>query len=285
MPDIWFPNLGVKIGEIDPVMISLFGIDIYWYGVIISIGVIAGLVAVMTIAKRSEQQAETYIDVLIFGLLAAIIGARLYYVIFSWEVYKDDLLSIFNLRQGGLAIFGGVIGGVIAVAIYAKVKKLNFFTLADTAAPGLILGQAIGRWGNFVNQEAFGGYADNLFAMRLKVENVRYLPASLVDTIMNVEGVDYLQVHPTFLYESMWNISVFIFLFVFWKYKKFKGEIFYLYLLCYSLGRVWIEGMRTDQLIIGSTNIPVSQLLSGLLIVFSLIVIIYNRKKCKINTI
>nr|WP_105614974.1 prolipoprotein diacylglyceryl transferase [Vallitalea okinawensis] len=281
MPDIWFPNLNIEIDQLDPIMVTVFGIDIYWYGFIIAMGVIAGLVTAMTIAKKTKQNPETYIDVLIVGLIAAIIGARLYYVIFSWDLYKDNLLGIFNLRQGGLAIYGGVIGALIAVGIYAKVKHMNFLQIIDTAGPGLIIGQAVGRWGNFFNQEAFGGYTDNLFAMRLKVENVRYLPETLMDTMANYNGVDYIQVHPTFLYESIWNLGVYILLLIFWKYKKFEGEVFLLYLFGYGLGRVWIEGLRTDQLLIGGSSIAVSQVLSGILILFSISMIIYNRNKCK----
>lgn len=281
MPDIWFPNLNIEIDQLDPVMVTIFGMDIYWYGFIIAMGVIAGLVTAMAIAKKTKQNPETYIDVLIIGLIAAIIGARLYYVIFSWDLYKDNLWAIFNLRQGGLAIYGGVIGALIAVGIYAKVKNMNFYRIIDTAGPGLIIGQAVGRWGNFFNQEAFGGYTDNLFAMRLKVDNVRYLPETLMDTIANYNGVDYIQVHPTFLYESIWNLGVYILLLIFWKYKKFEGEVFLLYLFGYGLGRVWIEGLRTDQLLIAGSSIAVSQVLSGILILFSISMIIYNRNKCK----
>lgn len=285
MPDVWFPNLGIEIDSLNPIFMSLFGLDIYWYGFIISMGVVLGLLTAVVIAKKTGQKPDTYMDILIIALIAGIIGARLYYVVFSWDQYKDNLVSIFNLRNGGLAIYGGVIGAAIAIWIYAKRKSLNFLTLADTAVPGLILGQAIGRWGNFMNQEAFGGFTENFFAMRLKVENVRFLPESVAETIMNFNGVDYIQVHPTFLYESLWNIGVYILLLVAWKYRKFKGEILLLYLFAYGLGRLWIEGLRTDQLIIGTTGLAVSQVLSGILVIVSLGLFIYNRHKCKNITI
>lgn len=285
MPDVWFPNLGIQIDSLDPVFMNIFGFPVYWYGFIIAIGVLTGLMTSMAIAKRSNQKAETYMDLLMIGLIAGIIGARLYYVVFSWDQYKDNLLSIFNLRNGGLAIYGGVIGGAIAVFIYAKRKGLNFLNIADTAVPGLIIGQAIGRWGNFMNQEAFGSFTDNLFAMRLKVENVRYLPQAVADTVMKIQGVEYIQVHPTFLYESLWNLGVYILLLIMWRYRKFKGEIMLLYLFAYGAGRFWIEGLRTDQLIIGNTGLAVSQLLSAAMVVISLILIIIFRKKSKNITI
>lgn len=285
MPDVIFPHLGIQIEELKSVMLSIFGMDLYWYGFIITLGVFAGYMTAITIAKRSNQKVDTYTDILIYGLISAIIGARLYYVIFSWDTYKNNLLEVFNLRGGGLAIYGGVIGAVIMASIYAKVKGLKFFNIADTAAPGLIIGQAVGRWGNFMNQEAFGGYTNSLFAMQLKVENVRHLPQSVMEKVVSVGGVDYIQVHPTFLYESLWNLGVYIILLAYWKKRKFEGEIFFMYLLLYGLGRVWIEGMRTDQLIIGQTGIAVSQLLSGILIIFSIGVILYKRKKSKNITI
>ncbi len=279
--DIIFPNIGLKLQNISPVAFSIFGIEVYWYGVIIGLGVIAGLYAAMSLAKRSGQDPSVYVDFLMYALIFAIIGARLYYVLFTWEDYKDNLLGIFNTRQGGLAIYGGVIAAVITLIVFTRKRKLKFGLLADTAAPGLILGQAIGRWGNFINMEAFGDYTNNLLAMMLKKSEVKYIPVQVLDKIQTVEGVEYLQVHPTFLYESLWNLGVFIFLFLYYKRKKFNGEIFTLYILGYALGRVWIEGIRTDQLLISGTSIPISQLIAALSIVISLIYLIYMRRKVK----
>lgn len=278
-PDIFFPHIGVKISHLDPIAFTIGPVSVYWYGLLIGIGVISGLIVAMTRAKKSGQNPETYQDFLLYALIFALIGARLYYVLFSWDKYQDNLIKIFALREGGLAIYGGVIGAVLTALIYTKRKKISFWLLADTAAPGLILGQAIGRWGNFVNREAFGGYTDNLFAMALRKDQVYDIHPSILLHEKIVNGITYIQVHPTFLYESLWNLSVFIFLLIYTKYKKFTGEVFVFYILGYALGRVWIEGLRTDQLLIPNTQIPISQLLAGILIIASITYIIIKRKK------
>lgn len=278
-PDIIFPNLGIEIKNISPVAFSVFGLDVYWYGLIIGFGILAGLIIAMNLAKRNGIDEALYPDFLIYALIVSVICARIYYVLFSWDSYKDDLLKIFAFREGGLAIYGAVIGAVITLIIFSKYKKVDFWNFADTAVPGLILGQSIGRWGNFVNMEAFGGYTENTLAMMLKRTEAKYVPSQLLENIKTVGGVEYIQVHPTFLYESLWNLAVLIILLVYFKKRKFKGEIFGLYLLGYGLGRVWIEGLRTDQLLIGSSTIPVSQLLAGVLILSSAVFIVIKRRK------
>ena len=204
-------------------------------------------------------------------------------MIFSWDMYKGNLKSILNLRQGGLAIYGGVIAAVITVIVFAKVKKLSAPLLFDTAVLGLVAGQMIGRWGNFFNREAFGEYTDGLLAMRLPLDAVR---SSDVTELMRrnmetVKGVSYIQVHPTFLYESLWCMMVLLLLLLYRRHKKFDGEVFLLYLLGYGLGRVWIEGLRTDQLLIRGTTIPVSQLLAGTLVIVSTGMILLLRRKIR----
>lgn len=281
-PEVWFPHMGIKIGKLDPVAFKLFGISVYWYGIIIGLAVTCGLLLAMEEAKRTNQDPNYYVDFLLYDLIAAIIGARLYYVIFSWEDYKDNWLRIFALREGGLAIYGGIITSVIVAWIFTKKKNISFGLFADTAAPSLILGQAIGRWGNFFNQEAFGRYTDSLFAMRLIKENVnQYLTPDILNNTILFEGIEYIQVHPTFLYECLWNLLVLFFLLWYKKRKKFNGEVFCMYLIGYGLGRSWIEGLRIDQLQIGSTGLAVSQLLSILLVVCSIFLIINNRKNTK----
>lgn len=279
-PDIMFPSLGIEIKSINSVAFSVFGLDVYWYGLIIGMGILAGLFVARHLGKKVGIDENLYPDFLIYALIVSVVCARLYYVVFSWDEYKNDLLKIFAFREGGLAIYGAVIGAIITLVIFSKYKKVDFWNFADSAAPGLILGQAIGRWGNFVNMEAFGGYTDNSLAMMLKSAKAKYIPTSVLDKVKSINGVDYIQVHPTFLYESLWNIGVLIVLVIYFKHRKFKGEIFALYLLGYGLGRVWIEGLRTDQLLIGSTGIPASQLLAGVLIVISLAYIIIMRRKC-----
>lgn len=279
---ISFPNLGIHLENVGQ-SISVFGFEIAYYGMIIGLGVIAGILMAVHEAKRTKQDPDTYYDLAMYAVVLSVIGARIYYVIFSWDSYKDDLLSIFNIRQGGLAIYGGVITAIIVVFVFARVKKLSFGQMTDTAGLGLILGQIIGRWGNFFNREAFGEYTDNLLAMRLPLDAVR---SSDVTELMRehmevIDGISYIQVHPTFLYESLWNLAVLVGLLLWRKHKKFQGEIFLLYLFGYGVGRFWIEGLRTDQLLIPGMKLPVSQVLAVVLVVVSTFTIVLLRKKVR----
>jgi phosphatidylglycerol:prolipoprotein diacylglycerol transferase len=276
--DVIFPNLGIEINNLSPVLFKVFGVEVYWYGFIIGIGVFLGLQLAMKEAKRTGQDPNIYIDFLLYALIASIIGARLYYVIFSWQEYQYDLMKIFAVREGGLAIYGAIIASALTLWIYTKKKKLSFMLLADTASLGLILGQAIGRWGNFVNREAFGGYTNGLFAMMLKRAEVHYYPIELLEHIQIINGIEYLQVHPTFLYESLWNIGVLILLLLYRRRKKFDGEIFALYLLGYAIGRFWIEGLRTDQLLVGGSTIAISQVVALLSAAVAIAFIVIMRK-------
>lgn len=279
-----FPNLGIHLASVGKT-VSLFHIDIAYYGIVIGLGILAGLFVAVMEAKRSGQNPDTYYDLVIYAVIFSIIGARIYYVIFSWDMYKDDLKSIFNIRQGGLAIYGGVIAAIITVIVFAKVKKLSALLIFDTAGLGLVTGQMIGRWGNFFNREAFGEYTDNLFAMKLPVDAVR--PGDITDMMrqhmVTENGVAYIQVHPTFLYESLWCLMILVLLLLYRRHKKFDGEVFLMYLCGYGLGRVWIEGLRTDQLWIPGTEIPVSQVLAGVIVVVSITLIVYNRRKVNLD--
>ena len=280
-----FPNIGIHLQSVGD-HISVFGFDIAYYGIIIGIGILVGLFIAVAEAKRTGQKADDYYDLVIYAVIFSIIGARAYYVIFSWDMYKDDLKSILNIRQGGLAIYGGVIAAVITVFVFARIKKLSPYLILDTAGLGLVSGQMIGRWGNFFNREAFGEYTDSLFAMRLPEDAVRQ--SDITDLMRQhmetVNGVNYIQVHPTYLYESLWCLMVLVILLLYRKHKKFDGEVFLIYLMGYGLGRVWIEGLRTDQLLLPKVGLPVSQLLAGTLVVVSLILILFNRKRCKKHT-
>lgn len=275
-----FPHLGIYLEHVGK-SISVFGFDIAYYGIIIGCSILLGLYLAQREAKRTGQNPDTYTDMVIYAIIVSVICARAYYVIFSWDHYKDNLLSIFNLRQGGLAIYGGIIGAVATVYVYSRVKKLSFPLLLDTACIGLVAGQILGRWGNFFNREAFGGYTDSLFAMQLPVSAVRVneITEEMWAHVQVLGGEQFIQVHPTFLYESIWNLGVLCFLYWYRDRKKFRGELFLTYVLGYGLGRVWIEGLRTDQLQIGSTGIPVSQLLAGVLILVSLFLIIMGRRR------
>lgn len=268
--DIVFPHLGICLENV-PKNFSVFGFTIAFYGLIIGIGVILGLFLALHLAKITGQDPDTYWDFAIYAIIFAVIGARLYYVIFAWDQYKDNLLSIFNTRKGGMAIYGGVIGGFLTLFIYCRLKKKNPFQLGDTAVPGLVLGQIIGRWGNFMNREAFGGYTDNLFAMRLPLEMVRASDISQELSEHIVEGTNYIQVHPTFLYESVWNLVLLVFMLLYTKRKKFHGEICLMYFAGYGLGRFLIEGLRTDQLLLPGTGIAVSQVLSLCMLIFAVV--------------
>lgn len=279
MPEIWFPNLGIEIDHLSRTAFTVFGQDIYWYGIFIGLGVILGVLLALHEAKRTGQNPDTYLDFIIYAMIIAIIGARLYYVIFSWDFYSQHPEKVFAIREGGLAIYGGIIGGVLTAIVYSRVKKKNFWVMADTMAPSLILGQMLGRWGNFFNKEAFGGFTDNLFAMRYQLSQVRAsdVTPDILQNLVTVNGVDYIQVHPTFLYESMWSLCVFIILLILQRKKKFNGQVCATYFFGYALGRVWIEGLRTDQLCIG--NVPVSQALSAVLIIASVVLYVYCKKK------
>lgn len=279
MPEIWFPNLGIEIDHLSRTAFTVFGQNIYWYGIFIGLGVILGVLLALHEAKRTGQNPDTYLDFIIYAMIISIIGARLYYVIFSWDFYSQHPEKIFAIREGGLAIYGGIIGGVLTAIVYSRVKKKNFWVMADTMAPSLILGQMLGRWGNFFNKEAFGGFTDNLFAMRYQLSQVRAsdVTTDILQNLVTVNGVDYIQVHPTFLYESMWSLCVFIILLILQRKKKFDGQVCATYFFGYALGRVWIEGLRTDQLCIG--NVPVSQALSAVLIIASVVLYVYCKKK------
>jgi len=301
LTNIRFPNLGIELKNV-PTGIDIFGFRIAFYGMIIGFGMLCGFLIAEWVAKKTGQDPELYLDFALIAIVVSVIFTRLGYVVFSWDEFKDNLLEIFNLRSGGLMIYGGIFGAILSAVVFSKVKKYPFWLLADTGCIGLITGQIIGRWGNFFNREAFGKYTDSLFAMQLNIKDVSYdfrMPVvslaekyagrqAAFERIMEirnntvwVNGAEYIQVHPTFLYESLWNLAVLIILIIYTKRKKFDGEIMLLYLAGYGLGRVWIEGLRTDQLFLWGTPIPISQLISALIVLFSVGMIIYKRGKLK----
>ncbi|PNV61452.1 prolipoprotein diacylglyceryl transferase [Clostridium sp. chh4-2] len=278
--DISFVNLGITIEHLRS-SVTVFGFRIAFYAIIIVIGMMAGIWIAQKDAKRRGQDPELYFDFALYAIVCSIIGARIYYVIFAWDNYKDDLWQIFNTRAGGLAIYGGVIAAVITLAVFSKIKKVSFFSMADSGVLGLVAGQIIGRWGNFFNCEAFGGYTNGIFAMRIRraLVSESMISQDLVDHLIVDNGVEYIQVHPTFLYESLWNLGLLAFMLWYRKHKKFEGEMMWIYLLGYGLGRFWIEGLRTDQLILFSTGIPVSQALSIVMVIVSAVVICFKRSQ------
>lgn len=276
--NINFPHLHIFLDHVGKtVYIGNFGIA--YYGIVIAFGMLAGLLLACLVAKKTGQNPDTYFDLAIVAIICSVIGARIYYVIFRWDLYRDNLLSIFNLRQGGLAIYGGVIAAIITTFVFSKVKKIPFGRLCDTAGLGLILGQIIGRWGNFFNREAFGGYSDGLFAMQLPISAVRYSEITeeqLQNTVV-IDGITYIQAHPTFLYESLWNLALLILLLVFFRKRAFEGEVFLWYLAGYGIGRFWIESLRTDQLLLPGIGYPVSMAMAVLLVIVAATWIVTGR--------
>lgn len=278
--NINFPNLGIYLENVGK-SVSVFGFEIAFYGITIGIGVIAGILMAASEAKRTGQNPDTYYDLATYAVILSVLGARVYYVVFAWEQYKDDIWSIFNIREGGLAIYGGVLTAIATVFVFSKVKKLSYGQLMDTAGLGLILGQIIGRWGNFFNREAFGEYTDGLLAMQIPVNAVRKsdITELMLEHAEMIDGVQYIQVHPTYLYESLWNLGVLMFLLYWRKHKKFQGEIFFMYLFGYGVGRFWIESLRTDQLILFGTGLAVSQVLALVMVIISGVMIYLLRKR------
>lgn len=267
--DISFPHLGIYLNNV-PKSFSIFGFQIALYGVIIGIGVMCGVLMAAYVAKKEGLDPEVIWDFAIYAIIFSIMGARIYYVIFQWDMYKSNPISVFNVRNGGLAIYGAVIAAFTTMWIYCKVKKHSFLQIADICVPGLVLGQVIGRWGNFTNREVFGEFTDNLLAMRLPIDSVRSVDISENLAQHIADGTNYIQVHPTFLYESLWNLILLIAMLLYRQHKKFQGEMWLLYLGGYGLGRAWIEGIRTDTLFIPHTTIAVSQMLAIVLFIVAL---------------
>ena len=280
--DLYFPHLGIGIERLQN-SISVFGFSIAFYGIIIGIGMLLGMSVATKDYGKHGHKVEDIQDFALIVIILGVIGARLYYVIFEWEYYAKHLLEIPNIRQGGLAIYGGVLTAIATCIVFCKKRKLQFLPMADSGVIGLILGQAIGRWGNFFNAEAFGGYTDSLLAMRIKesIVNPGMLNGNVLANLQFISGTSYIQVHPTFFYESVWNLSVFAFLYFYSKKKSYDGQIFLFYLMLYGFGRFFIEGLRADSLMFFGTNIAVSQMLSLVLFVISIIaqVLLYAKKK------
>lgn len=256
--NISFPKLGLSF-EVDRVAFSIFGFDIMWYGVLIGLGIILAFIYGSYALKKTKLSQDDFLNMVLIALPGAIIGARAYYVIFNWKEYQDNILSIFAIRNGGLAIYGGIIAAALVIIVYCRIKKINYGIPFDLLAVGLPMAQAIGRWGNFVNAEAYGSFTSLPWGM--------------------IIGNSQIPVHPTFLYESIWNImSVLIVLWV-KNRKKFDGELFCVYMIWYGMGRFWIEGLRTDSLYLGVFRI--SRIVAVLSVILGISVIIYEKRKKK----
>ena len=286
MSSIEFPHLGIRFDHVIQ-NIRIFSFPVAMYGITMALGILAGLGVASRIAKKTGQNPDDYTNIALLGIVLGLLGARIYYVVFSWDYYRLHPAEIIDLRGGGLALYGSLIGAVAAVLIYCTRKRLSIPLVLDTACLGMVTGQIIGRWGNFFNREAFGEYTDNLLAMRLPLADVR--PDAVTERMREHEqvigGEVFIQVHPTFLYESLWNLAVLVILLIITlrRKKQFDGEVFLWYLLLYGAGRFWIEGLRTDQLLIPGTRIAVSQVLAAVLGIGAAVLIIVLRKRKKIK--
>ena len=266
--DINFPNLHIYLKHVGK-GVEIFGFPIAFYGMVIALGMVLGVSLILHRAKKDGLDPDQCLDICIFTIIFSVIGARIYYVAFAWDYYKDNLLSIFNIRQGGLAIYGGVLAGILTVYIMCRIKKISFLQFTDLAAPGLLVGQILGRWGNFFNREAFGQYTDGLFAMELPLNAIRSMDDVTQEMLAHARVVD--------------GVSLLVFILLMTKHKKFHGEFFCFYLFFYGMGRFWIEGLRTDQLKMWITGFPVSQALAVVLMAVSavLFVVRYRSEKKK----
>lgn len=254
------------IQPLNPIAIDLGPIQVHWYGLIIGFGVLLGLIIALRESERRGLDKEIFTDLILFAVPIAIISARIYYVIFQWEYYSQNPGDIIKIWNGGIAIHGALIGSVLTAIVFAKVKKVSFWKLVDIAAPSLLLGQAIGRWGNFMNQEAHGGEITRSF-----LENM-HLPEFIINQ-MYINGTYY---HPTFLYESIWNILGVIILLSLRKVNLRRGELFLTYVIWYSIGRYYIEGLRTDSLML-TESLRIAQVISIVLIAVAIALVVYRR--------
>lgn len=293
MYDIRFPNLGIDLHNVKDGF-TIFGFEIKFYGVIIALGFLMAYILVTREAKRTKQNDEDYLDFILWMIIPAILGARAYYVIFSWSDYVkkgrsfgQTIASIVNIRNGGLAIYGGLIAGFIVAFVFCKKRNIKLTLFADTAVMGILIGQIMGRWGNFFNREAFGDYTNSLFAMQIPTDyyggaipslvNSGIITERMADNVVTYNGMHFISVHPTFLYESLWNLALLVLIACYRKHKKFDGELVLMYVWGYGLGRVLIESLRTDSLMLPFGNMRVSQLVAAICVLAASFVLVKKR--------
>ena len=298
MKGIYFPGLGIFFKNVLS-GISLFGFEIKFYGIIIMLGFIFAYYISTLEAKRTGQNPEDYMDLLLTLVVPSILGARIYYILFNLKEFVSPgksagavIRDMINIRNGGLAIYGGLIAGAISIVFFARYKKIRFSLVLDTITMGILIGQIMGRWGNFFNREVFGRYTDGIFRMGIPVEYysknfMQYLTSSgiVTDEMLAhqevINGVSCITVHPTFLYEGLWNLLLLILIFIFRKKKRFDGEIFTYYIIGYGIGRFIIEGIRTDSLMIGP--LKVSQVVAAGCVIVGIMILVYNYNKIKLK--
>ena len=279
---IQFPNLGINLDYVGK-SIQIFGFEITFFGLVIALGMLLGMGFVILEAKRCGENKDDYLEMMIISLLLGVVGSRMLYVLCSWNLYKGNIIEIFNVRNGGLTFYGGLFGGMLGAAIYCGVRRKSFMQMADTASMGIVIAQIIGRWGDFFNRESFGEYTNSIFAMQLPLSAVRSseVTSAMRENLETIGGTSYIQVHPVFLYESLWCLLLFLLMLV-WKRKKhFHGEVFLKYLAGYGLGRFCIELLRTDKLMIPGTSVGISQLISAALFVICAMIAVVEETMAK----
>lgn len=275
---IRFPGLNLVLSYV-PRSFQIFGMEFTIYGVLIAIGALLGIGLVTLEAKRNGEDQNKYLDMMIISLLASVVGSRLFYVVFSWELYRGNFSGILDFRNGGYTFYGGLLAGFLAAAVFCRIAKMNFWKMADTVSLGILLGQIIGRWGNFFNRESFGEYADLPWAIQIPISAVRSgeVSGNMRDNLLTINGISYIQVQPVFLYESLWCLILLLILLALRRKKKYDGELFMIYLAGYGLGRFFFEWLRTDKLYIPGTRIGVSLVISAaLFIIYTPTVIVHG---------
>ena len=279
---IRFPGINLVLDYV-PRAFQIFGMEFTIYGMIIAVGALLGMGLVVLEAGRNHEDQNKYLDMMILSLAASVVGSRLFYVIFSWELYQGNLRTIFDVRNGGYAFYGGLLGGVLAAALFCRLAKLSFWQMADTVSLGVLLGQVVGRWGNFFNRESFGEYTDGVLAMQLPISAVRSgeVSGAMRDNLLTIEGVSFIQVQPVFLYESLWCLFLLLVLLALRRKKRYQGELFMWYLAGYGLGRFVCEWLRTDKLYIPGTSVDISLLISGVLVVVFVPIVTVRRVMVK----
>lgn len=266
-----FPNLNIhweNVGE----KINLFGIEITYFGILLGVAILFGIALTMWLAHRSGQEAEEYLNLSIYVIIFGIVGARLYYVLFGFEQFKGHWTKIFNIRSGGLAFYGALIAGIITVFIFCKRQGLLVWKVLDTIVPALLIGQILGKLGNFFNREAFGEYTDGIFAMQLPIDSVRAVDVTekMRQNVEKIDGINMIQVSPSFLYEIILCLVILIFILIYRRFEVYRGEIFLLYIISYGAGRFFIEMGRVDKLRTLIFHLPVSQVVAVLSVIIAM---------------
>lgn len=285
-----FPKFGLKFRDM-PMGIDIGSFHIAFYGMFIGLGMILGTLISLNYVKKIGHSIEDFLDLALYIIAFCLVGARAYYVLFKWNYYGKHPKEIIMLKEGGLAIYGGIIAGAIVCYIFVKVKKLPFLLVADVAMEGLLLGQILGRWGNFTNRECFGTACSTKNPLAMRIYFDKYFSKGEVPDVVasgmqkitgkTIDALGYIQVHPTYLYESTLNLVLLIVVIIVANKKKYDGQMFFTYLIGYGAIRFFVESLRTDQLQIGNTGIAVSQALSGILFISGILLMIFNSKISK----